>query len=278
MSGNVVVEVAGILTDPNFQRMRSMALQLREQVSSVTVIFHSMVEADYVPFLDKRGLLLQFPHHNTSAPIAFMPVADSNNDGGGDTYIGDTDAFLDLCAQKYQLEDTLTGREAIVKATEAWEEYRSRSRNIFCFFKFASDDQQFNDRVVIELFQDVCPLACENFATLCRSDTKNGYNGLPVHRIVPGGWIQSGDVESGGRGDGERGGIVHEDGLIEDEAFSISHDKPGIVSMANNGPHSNGAQFFITLAPLPWLDKSKGMTHLFVNSRKHNDSGIWTSH
>ncbi|CAK4629852.1 hypothetical protein LEN26_020218 [Aphanomyces euteiches] len=229
MSGNVVVEVAGILTDPNFQRMRSMALQLREQVSSVTVIFHSMVEADYVPFLDKRGLLLQFPHHNTSAPIAFMPVADSNNDGDGDTYIGDTDAFLDLCAQKYQLEDTLTGRDAIVKATEAWEEYRSRSRNVFCFFKFASDDQQFNDRVVIELFQDVCPLACENFATLCRSDTKNGYNGLPVHRIVPGGWIQSGDVECGGRGDGERGGIVHEDGLFEDEAFSFSHDKPGIV-------------------------------------------------
>ncbi|KAF0688472.1 Aste57867_19912 [Aphanomyces stellatus] len=257
MSEKVVFEIAGVLTDPHFQRMRHMALELRDQVPSVSVLIRAMVEADYASYLTTRGLARQFPKHPKASPIAFIPVGDSNENNEDSTYVGDTDAFLDLCAQKYGVADTLSGRDCLQKATEAWDNYRSHSRNLFCFLKFATDGQVYHDRVIVELYQDVCPKACENFATLCRPETQNGYAGLPIHRIVPGGWIQGGDVETGGRGDGARGSVLHEDGVFEDEAFSISHDKAGILSMANDGPHTNGAQFFITLAPLPWLDKTK---------------------
>ncbi|RHZ09205.1 hypothetical protein DYB37_007364 [Aphanomyces astaci] len=234
MSDKVVYEVAGVLTDPNFQRMRHLALDLRDQVSSVSIILRSMVEADFGPYLTSRGLARRFPKHLKTSPIAFVPVSDdeSSNNAGGDgvgTYIGDTEAFLDLCAQKYGVADRLTGRDCLQKATEAWDNYRTHSRNLFCFLKFATDGQVYHDRVILELFDDVCPKACENFAALCRPETQSGYAGLPIHRIVPDGWIQGGDVATGGRGDGVGGSMLHEDGVFEDEAFSVSHDKPGIL-------------------------------------------------
>ncbi|RHY29174.1 hypothetical protein DYB32_005372 [Aphanomyces invadans] len=234
-SDKVVYEVAGVLTDPNFQRMRHLALDLRDHESSVSILMRSMVEADFGPYLTSRGLTRQFPNHPKSAPIAFMHDTSANNNDDGDgegtmnTYIGDADAFVEFCAQKYGIADQLTHRDCLQHSTEAWDAYRAHSRNLFCFLKFATDGQVYHDRVIVELFDDVCPKACENFAALCRPETQHGYAGLPIHRIVPGGWIQGGDVVTGGRGDGVGGSALNEEGVFEDEAFSVSHDKAGIL-------------------------------------------------
>ena len=94
------------------------------------------------------------------------------------------------------------------------------------------------------LFQDTVPLTAGNFVALVKGGF---YDGLIFHRVIDGFMIQGGDP----RGDGT-GGPGY---MIRDE-FSpkLKHDKAGILSMANAGPNTGGSQFFITLAPTPWLD------------------------
>jgi peptidyl-prolyl cis-trans isomerase A (cyclophilin A) len=97
----------------------------------------------------------------------------------------------------------------------------------------------------IELFQDKAPLTVGNFLKLV---TKGFYNGLLFHRVIPGFMIQGGCPHgTGGGGPGY---------TISDEFHPLlKHDQKGIVSMANAGPNTAGSQFFITVAPTPWLDK-----------------------
>jgi len=98
----------------------------------------------------------------------------------------------------------------------------------------------------IELFSDKAPITFGNFKKLV--DT-GFYNGLIFHRVIPNFMIQTGCPQGTGYG-----GPGY---TISDEFHpSLSHDCKGIVSMANTGqPHTGGSQFFITVAPTPWLDK-----------------------
>jgi cyclophilin family peptidyl-prolyl cis-trans isomerase len=102
-------------------------------------------------------------------------------------------------------------------------------------------------RIVIRLFPDRAPKACENFITLAG---RGYYNGVIFHRIIKNFMIQGGDPTGTGRGGQSAWGFTFEDEFSPD----LTHDRPGIVSMANAGPNTNGSQFFITLAPTPWLD------------------------
>lgn len=88
------------------------------------------------------------------------------------------------------------------------------------------------------------PVTVANFLNLAK---RGYYNGLSFHRVIPDFMIQGGDPEGSGRGGpGYR---------FEDECMpELKHDRPGIFSMANAGPGTNGSQFFITHVPTPWLD------------------------
>jgi peptidyl-prolyl cis-trans isomerase A (cyclophilin A) len=96
----------------------------------------------------------------------------------------------------------------------------------------------------IELFNDKAPITAGNFIKL----VKDGfYNGLFFHRVIPNFMIQGGCPHGTGRG-----GPGY---TIRDEFHpELKHDTPGILSMANAGPNTGGSQFFITVAPTPWLD------------------------
>jgi peptidyl-prolyl cis-trans isomerase A (cyclophilin A) len=96
----------------------------------------------------------------------------------------------------------------------------------------------------IELFMDKAPLTVGNFIKLV--DT-GFYNGLIFHRVIPNFMIQTGCPHGTGYG-----GPGY---TIRDEFDpNLKHDTPGILSMANAGPNTGGSQFFITVAPTPWLD------------------------
>lgn len=98
--------------------------------------------------------------------------------------------------------------------------------------------------ITLKLFADKTPYTVANFANLAR---RGFYNGLKFHRVIPDFMIQGGCP----KGTGTSGpGYDFED---EFDA-TLGHTKPGILSMANAGPGTNGSQFFITHVPCPWLD------------------------
>jgi peptidyl-prolyl cis-trans isomerase B (cyclophilin B) len=96
----------------------------------------------------------------------------------------------------------------------------------------------------LRLHEDKAPVTVANFVNLAQ---RGYYDGLSFHRVIADFMIQGGCPEGSGRGGP---GYKFED---EFDA-SLKHDKPGVLSMANAGPRTNGSQFFITHGPTPWLD------------------------
>jgi len=101
----------------------------------------------------------------------------------------------------------------------------------------------------VKLYADKAPKTVENFVNLANG-TKTGkpfYDGTIFHRVIPDFMIQGGDPTGTGRG-----GPGYQ---FSDEFHpTLRHGKPGLLSMANAGPNTNGSQFFVTVAATPWLD------------------------
>ena len=99
--------------------------------------------------------------------------------------------------------------------------------------------------ISLDLFQDKAELTVANFVNLSQ---KGFYNNLTFHRVIEDFMVQGGCPIGTGTGDP---GYKFKDEFHQD----LKHDQPGMLSMANSGPNTNGSQFFITHVATPWLDK-----------------------
>ena len=186
-------------------------------------------------------------------------------------YFGSYDELKKAAVTEYKLEDMEHFGNTIVVNRRSREEYQAcvlAAGRPTVYLDFADGTKKRDPavpvpvygRVVIELFTDRAPLACENFTKLCTGElgatdeAKLHYVGCPIHRVVPGGWLQCGDIVSG---TGKSSlAAIGENGRLHDETFTCDFSEPlgGIVGYSTSEPHSVGSQFFITLGKCDWMN------------------------
>ena len=140
---------------------------------------------------------------------------------------------------------------AAAAPAEASSTVAKSNANELLFFDIGVNGKKIG-RVTMKLYDDVVPKTAANFRAICTGDNKKKltYKNSPFHRVIPDFMLQGGDITNG---DGT-GGVSIYGTTFKDENFKKKHTKPGLLSMANSGPHTNGSQFFITTVVTDWLD------------------------
>ncbi|SPQ93999.1 PPIase cyclophilin-type domain-containing protein [Plasmodiophora brassicae] len=248
--------VSGRMLSPVYQEAKAIAQKIRDVASDQQKVqIVDVLDIDWD--IELHQVTLRYGAHIVGhCPDVFICHSSLG-------WVGGTTAdLLQWAAPRFDLGPTegTPDFEALAKESLSLYCKKNSKENQFVYMTFEAEGSNIGT-VVFELFHSIMPRACDNFRMLCTGELGASANGVPlhyarcpIHRIVKGAWIQGGDIATG-NGDGGESAFGS---FFEDECFAIKHDRPGILSMANEGrPHSNGSQFFITLRDLEYLDCKK---------------------
>ncbi|CAH1799867.1 unnamed protein product [Owenia fusiformis] len=246
--------ICGLLNDITFHVLRCSAQDLHEQKVDIfpEPEVRGMLEFEWDQYIEeqRRRLKDETWAFNKKA-ITFC----------NDVLIGGPTEFAQWAEENYNYEDFRPQTLYETLTQEAYVNYLNSQKHDHVYLDITIGDKAAG-KLVIELFTDIVPKTCENFKLLCTGEKGSSYHededveyklhyeNSIFHRIVKNGWIQGGDIWKG-RGNG--GESVYGP-VFEDENFAVKHNKRGILSMSNNGRHTNGSQFHITLQPTPWMN------------------------
>ncbi|XP_040524582.1 probable inactive peptidyl-prolyl cis-trans isomerase-like 6 isoform X16 [Gallus gallus] len=219
------------------------------------------MDGEWLPAVVEVTGLLQDPAFHVAKCAAEVPGIMPVQDG-----CGAITGLSEALAQALKLKFPSKFADPVVHPLLefAWNEYlQEKKKHMFVYLDIAIEEQPIGT-LLFELFSDVCPKTCENFRALCEGGVMSPSSGQELtyknscfHRLVKPVWIQGGGafpnvLNITGKGDG--GESIYGP-TFEDENYAIPHKGRGVLGMANKGRHSNGSQFYITLQPVPYLDK-----------------------
>lgn len=231
-----------------------------KKYGTVSMEFEAVLEIDFQTYIE--SLRKDIPGDLYGYAHSHIVLRDGK-------FIGSLMEFVDITIGDYGIEDAEIAntmqfqREAKEKSMDAIKAtgHPAVYLELFQASEVEGEEDFPCGKIVIELLDNICPDACENFIKLCTGscgsdgDVRLSYKDCPLHRLVPNGWLQTGDIVDGS-GANSRSAAGD---FIRDESFSIEFDSVigGIVGYSSSGPHSNGSQFFITLGNCEWMNCTK---------------------
>lgn len=250
--------VAGDMMDPEFREAYVLAEDIAANNKSLKIEKREMAETDFNEYLSKKLARIGGAAKEHTGPfIAHSKLG----------FLGGVDNMLQWASKTYNYPDPRQNPEyAHLKTlfdeenTKAFHQHIYRTGHKFAFMDFTFGSDAERHRVIFELFSKECPITCNNFLTLCAGTrpvngdgAKMAYKGTRIHRVMKDGWIQGGDLLNG------KGGYSCSifGPTFADEALTETFDKPGVLGMVNNGPHTNGSQFFVTMKAMQPFNNRK---------------------
>ncbi|XP_034555478.1 probable inactive peptidyl-prolyl cis-trans isomerase-like 6 [Notolabrus celidotus] len=252
MDSKIKLEIVGLIKDPNFHVAKSIAEGLKQKFPEefLDPKVQPLLEFDWHEYLCNKKMELRGEVWQYSSSLMCLLNG---------IPLGDEKDLAGWAENQWSFTFTQPAASFMAGAEACFTKHLKKTGHQFVFMDIQIAGEAVG-KLLFELFSDICPKTSKNFEALCTGERGLSESGIPLcykgsvfHRVVPNGWVQGGDISPERKGDG---GESIFGPTFADESFAVSHSKRGTLGMANKGPHSNGSQFYITLQPTTWMDRT----------------------